>query len=94
MARIRVNISLTEELNDRWNSVAEKHDISKSGMIQDFLLEVLPILEETVPSKMMAKAMKKMSATIDDSATLFDKMNYDQMEHDKSIEEYKEDKRK
>lgn len=88
MAIIRINISVEKELNERWNEVAKKHDITKSGMINDFLLEVLPILEAQTPSKMMAKAMKKMAEQIDTTATLFDKM-----EHDKSVEEYKKIKR-
>jgi hypothetical protein len=87
MAQKRVNITINEQLNERWNKAAKKHDISKSGMVTEFLLEVLPILEESTPNKMMAKAMKQMSEQIDTTATLFDQMSYDE-----SVEDYKKNK--
>jgi predicted transcriptional regulator len=68
----KVTISLSEELNFRWGAVAKKHKISKSGMISDYLEQILPILEEKTENKMLASAMREMSKTIDLSATLFD----------------------
>lgn len=84
----RVTISIDENLNELWTKLAKKHDLSKSGMIEEFLGEVLPILNESTPNKMMATVMKKMAQQIDNTATLFDKGEYDS-----NIEEYKEKKR-
>ncbi len=80
----KVTISLPPEINERWNKVSKKHDVSKSGMVLSYLEQMLPILEQETPNKMMAKAMKKMADEIETTATLFDNM-----EHDKSVEEYK-----
>jgi len=84
----RVTISIDENLNDIWGKLAKKHDVTKSGMVEGFLAEVLPLMDESTPNKMMVKIMKKMAENIDDTAGLFDQMSYD-----KSIEEYKEMKR-
>jgi len=92
----KVLISIPESLNERWGEVAKKHDITKSGMIEEFLYQVLPILEESVPSKMLSKAMKEMGKQIDTSATLFDILHGNEKamaEHDQSVEDYKELKR-
>ncbi len=83
-----VTVSISNDLNDRWTKVAKKHDLSKSGMVEEYLQQIISILEAETPNKMMAKAMKEMGKQIDLSATLFDNM-----EHDKSVEEYKEMKR-
>ena len=57
-------------------------------MVEDYLSVILPILEAKTPNKMLANAMKQMADEINTTATLFDNM-----EHDKSVEEYKEMKR-
>ncbi len=88
MSQKKIGMSIDEELNDRWNKVAKKHDLSKSGMVEEYLQQILPILEAQTPNKMMFEAMKQMAEQIDTTATLFDNM-----EHDKSVEEYKEMKR-
>ena len=88
MAQKKIGMSINAELNDRWNKVSKKHDLSKSGMVEDYLIVILPILEAQTPNKMMAKAMQKMANEINTTATLFDNM-----EHDESVEAYKEMKR-
>lgn len=71
----RVLISIPEKLNDRWGEVAKKHGISKSGMVEEFLNEVIPVLEEEVPSKILASAMKRMAKEMDTTSTLFDSIS-------------------
>ena len=86
-----VTISIDEDINALWTKTAKKHEISKSRMIEDFLREILPILNESTPNKMMFKAMKKMAEGIDDSASLFE---YDERAiYDQSVEDYKKSKR-
>ena len=84
----KVTITVAESLNDRWGKVAKKHNLSKSGMIEEYLETILPILEQESANRMMAKALKRMSKEIDLTGELFDNMEYD-----KSVEDYKEKKR-
>jgi len=42
----KVTISLPVDIADRWNKVAEKHSLVKSVMVQNYLTQVLPYLEE------------------------------------------------
>ena len=74
MAQRRVGISIDETLNDRWGKVAKKFKMTKSSMIDEYLEEILPILEAETPNRMMAKAMKKMSKDIDLTGDLFEKI--------------------
>jgi len=41
----RIGLSIDAELNDRWTKVAKRLKITKSGMIEELLEEVLPVLE-------------------------------------------------
>lgn len=74
MAKIRINITIDEDINTRWGKVAKKHKISKSSMVEEFIESVLPILEAETANKMMAKAMKEMGKTINLTSNLFDKV--------------------
>ena len=72
MAQKRIALSIDEELNDRWAKVAKKLKMTKSGMVEDFLKEVIPILEQEQPKDIMKMALKKTSEQIDLTASLFD----------------------
>ena len=72
MAQKRITISIDPELNDRWAKVAKKLKMSKSGMVEDFLREVIPILEQEQPKDIMKMAFKKTAEQIDLTASLFD----------------------
>jgi len=76
----KVTITINEDINILWGEVAKKHNMSKSGMVEEFLGQVLPILSEKTPSKMMSKAMKEMASQIDSTASLFDSMELRKME--------------
>jgi len=90
----RVTISIDENVNKRWTEVAKRLDMSKSGMVEEFILQILPILEEQTPNKMMAKAMKEMAKHIDLTSNLFDTPMYDERAiYDQSVEDYKKEKR-
>lgn len=65
-------MSIDAELNERWNKVAKKHKMTKSGMVEEYLETILPILEQETPNKMMAKAMKRMAQEIDTTGDLFE----------------------
>jgi len=67
----RVTISIDEEVNERWTKVAKKLELSKSGMVEDFVLQILPILEQKEPSKMMQQAFKQMGEQIELTGSLF-----------------------
>lgn len=76
----RVTISIDKEVNERWTKVAKRLDLSKSGMVEEFIEQMLPILEAETPNKMMAKAMQKMAVQIDTTATLFDDIENDEFD--------------
>jgi len=72
MAQKRVTISIDDELNDRFTAVSKKLKLTKSGMIEDFLREVVPILEQEAPKDVMKMALKKTAEQIDMTASLFE----------------------
>ena len=78
----RVNISIDESLNKRWNDVVEKHSLVKSRMVENFLREILPIWENKEPHSQIKKIVDDMKRD-DKTASLFDQ----------SIEDYKAMKR-
>ena len=66
----RVTVSIDEDMNSRWNRVSKKLKISKSLMIQEFLDEVVPILEHEQPRDIMAHAVKHMGKNFNDLGDL------------------------
>jgi hypothetical protein len=46
--------------------------MTKSGMIEDFLREVVPVLEQEQPKDVMKMALKKTAEQIDMTASLFE----------------------
>ena len=82
--RKNTTFTIEESVSKRLSVVSKKMKQSKSSIVEELILEVLPILEAETPNKIMAKAMKKMSEQIDLTANLFDDMEYD-----KSVEDYK-----
>lgn len=88
-----ISITVDDELNHRWNVVAKKLKITKSNMINEYLEQILPILEQKNENKMLRMAMKEMAKSIDATANLFDTPVYNERaEFDKSVEDYKKEK--
>lgn len=67
----RVTISIDDQLNERWGKTARRLKLSKSGMMEEYLNQILPILETESPNMMIQKAMKEMAKSIDTTADLF-----------------------
>jgi len=72
MARKRINLTIPEELNEQWARVAKKHGLTKSGMVEEWLQNILPILDEEQPKKVLQNAMKALAKEIDTTANLFE----------------------
>ena len=72
MAQRKVTITIDEKLNDRWNKVSKKIKMTKSGMVEDFLNEVVPILENEAPRDVMKHALKHIGKGVSDMGSLFD----------------------
>lgn len=72
MAFKRVTISIDDTLNDRWTKVAKRLDMTKSGMVVDFLEQVIPILEKEKPKDMIGSALKEVAKSLDQAGSLFD----------------------
>jgi len=60
MAKKRVNISIDEELDKRWTKVANQLGWKKSAMVEDFLREALPYLEDITPKNIIPRAVKTL----------------------------------
>jgi len=72
MARKRINLTIDEDINARWAKVAKKHGLTKSGMVDEWLENILPILDEEQPKKVLQHAMKALAKEIDLTASLFE----------------------
>ncbi|MCI0501862.1 MAG: hypothetical protein L0Y61_09005 [Epsilonproteobacteria bacterium] len=74
-----VSISIDEDLNKRWGRVAQKLSMTKSGIVEDFLVQILPILEQKSLNGMVISAMQefeKAKDLIDESTkSLFDDLD-------------------
>ena len=60
MAQKKMTISINEDVLKRLDKVAKRLNLSKSGMVEEFLIEVLPILEKQNPINMVGSALKKL----------------------------------
>jgi antitoxin component of RelBE/YafQ-DinJ toxin-antitoxin module len=72
MAKQQVLIRIDKDLNERWGKVAKKLKISKSGIVQDFLEQVIPILEKEEPKDILGTAFKQLGDVMHDTGSLFD----------------------
>lgn len=67
-----VTFSLDQDLNDRFTKVAKKHNLSKSNVVEDFIAQVVPILEAQTPNKMLSQAFAELGKQISNTGSLFD----------------------
>lgn len=72
MAKKKVLITIDEGLNDRLDALAKKVRRSKSGIVEDMLLELLPIIEHQNPRDMIAEALKLAGKGLQDVGSLLD----------------------
>ena len=72
MSRKRISLTIPEDLNSQWARVAKKHGLTKSGMVEEWLENVLPILDQEQPKKVLQQAMKALAKEIDTTASLFE----------------------
>jgi len=64
--------TIEEDVKKRFAIVAKKMKQSQSSIIEELLIEIIPILEAKTPNQMMAKAMQEMAKSINLTASLFD----------------------
>ncbi len=90
MPQKRINISIDERINERWTTASKMHNITKSGLVEAYLLRILPMLEQVNPSSVLDVPLDELLGMdkIEDYKTLFDDMDYDE-----SLNTYKEMKR-
>ena len=72
MAQKRIGLSIDEQLNERWTKVAKRLKMTKSGMVEEMISNILPILEKEKPNEVMKAVLKKSAEQIDLTANLFD----------------------
>ena len=72
MAKKGIMISVDEELNDRWTKVSKKWKESKSSMVEDFLLRIIPVMEKEEPKDMISEVMKMAGQGMQEMGDLLD----------------------
>jgi antitoxin component of RelBE/YafQ-DinJ toxin-antitoxin module len=83
-----VSISIDENLNRRWGQVAKKIAMTKSGIVEDFLRQILPILEQKTPQDMVTSALHEFEAlknVVEDTKSLFDEIEEKKIEEKKAV---------
>lgn len=77
MAKKRINLAIDPELDKRWSEAAKRMGWSKSGMLEDLLLEILPYLEEIDPKKVVSVSMRTLGKKMQELGSLIDEMSSD-----------------
>jgi len=69
--KARVNLTIDKELNEKWSEVSQKIKMSKSQMVEVFLSELLPILENNSDAKLiLSLLLRKATKVIDEVSEL------------------------
>jgi len=68
----RINISIDDELNDRWTKVAKRLKVTKSGMVEQLLMEIVPVLEQEEPKDIIKSALQRTAEHVNATASLFE----------------------
>ncbi len=74
MPQKRINITIEERLNERWAIASKKHNITKSGLIEAYLLRILPKLEAIDPYSVLDVPLDELLGMdkVEDYKSLFD----------------------
>jgi metal-responsive CopG/Arc/MetJ family transcriptional regulator len=75
MGKKKVLITIDEDLFDRWDSVAKKIKMSKSGMVQEMLESAIPVFEKDGKS-MFGYVLEKYGEGLLDVGSLFHEQNH------------------
>ena len=70
--RKRVNLSIDADLDERWTQVANRLGWCKSHMVEDFLKEALPYLENLNPKSVIPKSLEAMGKKLQELGSLID----------------------
>ena len=62
--KCNITISIDRELNERWTEVSKKVGWSKASMVETFIKEILPIMENTEDPRLMVSLILKKSAKV------------------------------
>ena len=62
--KTNITISIDKELNQRWTEASKKVGWSKASMIDTFVREILPILENSEDARLMVSLILKKSGKI------------------------------
>ena len=69
----KVTITIDENLNFRWGKVSKKIKLSKSGMVEELLSEIIPILEKDNPRDVMVEALVSLGKGFNDMSDVLKK---------------------
>jgi len=74
MPKKRVNISIDEELDKEWTKIANRLGWRKSAMVEDFLKEALPYLENLDPKSVIPKSLDTIGKRLQEFGNLIEEI--------------------
>ena len=72
MAKKRINLAIDPDLDKRWSEAVKRLGWTKSGMLEDLLLEILPYMEQLDPKNIIPKSMRTMGKKLQELGDLID----------------------
>jgi len=73
--RKQITMRLRPDMIERWNRVAKKYGWTRTQMVEDFLEQVLPILEEDDPRGLFSATARKIGESMLEMGDLIDGRN-------------------
>lgn len=64
--KVRINLTIDDDLNKEWFEIAKKYGWTKSGMLEDILKNILPVMSLEDPRKILAGAVKESMKSLKD----------------------------
>ena len=62
--KMNITISIDKELNKKWSELSKKVGWSKASMVETYIKEILPILENSDDARLMVSLVLKKSAKV------------------------------
>jgi len=75
MAKVRLNFSIDEKIAKRFNETTKRLRINKSAVIEEFIENILPILEQSKKETMLQKILQAQAKALNETASLLDYEN-------------------
>ena len=75
LPRKNVTLRIKPDIYERWRNVAKRYGWSRSQMLEELLENVLPVLEEQDPKKILSEVARQMGDTMNAMSTAMGDQN-------------------